>query len=161
MSIANEISRIKGAKETIKSAVEKRGVSIGDNVLMDLYSTIIESAPYAVKGYFTPEADTKVFSINGLPFAPRSVYLVSNELYNAGVDNSVILLTNGDGLRGNCVYCGDGAKTTAFISENSSLDVWSEGGYEIDLSKSSSSISECVFKAGYTYEYYITGGFSE
>ncbi|MBQ4569244.1 MAG: hypothetical protein IJA62_04235 [Ruminococcus sp.] len=161
MSIANEISRIKNAKEVIRSAVEKRGVTLEDSVLVDSYAAVIESAPYAVKGSFTPEADTQVFSISGLPFAPKSIYLVSNELYSAGVENGVILLTNGDGLRGSCVSYADGTRLTSFISENSSLDVWSADGYEIDLSKSSSTISGWAFKAGYTYEYYITGGFSE
>ncbi len=160
MSILNEIKRLKNAKESIKGSIEKRGVTVPQGARIDTYSDVLESAPYGFKGLFTPEVDTQSFSIGGLPCEPSTFYIVCNELHQAGVKNSVIFIVHGNGARGCCTAYSTDARTTTYISESSPLAVWSESGYEIDLSKSSSSMSDWFFKAGYTYEYYIAGGFS-
>lgn len=159
MSISNEIIRLKNAKESIKNSIEKRGVTIPSGALIDTYSNSLESAPYSFKGLFTPEVDTQSFSIGGLPCKPCAFYIVCNELYNAGVLNSVIFIAHGNGTRGCCTAYITEGRIATYISENSPLAVWSDSGYKIDLSKSSGSMSDCFFKAGYTYEYYIAGGF--
>ncbi len=162
MSIANEITRIKNAKSTIKDAVVKRGVSLGSSALIDTYGAKLESAPYAVRGYFTPEADTSVFSVSGLPFRPKTAYIVCNELQNITISNTIIVFVNGDGLRGVSLFWGNNEtrKTTSF-SEDTTLTTWTQGGFSLNVQMASSEFGSAVFKAGYTYEYYITGGFSQ
>lgn len=155
MSIANEISRIKSAKEEIRTSIEIRGASIEENLTIDFYPKILESMPYAVKGEFTPEEDTQLFSIKGLPFTPEYIYVGCNDLYLSGVENSVILYSHGKSCRG--VFLGyDGEnKTSNIISPTSSMAVWGDNGYSFDTS-----VTSYCFKAGYTYEYIIAGGFS-
>ncbi len=161
MSIANEINRIISAKENIRESIEKRGISVDNDALVDSYGEKIESAPYAVKGFFTPEADTQVFSLSGLPFAPKAVYMFCDELYTMNVDDVVVLSAHGEGVRGVTVSRTGGSNTTSFLSPTSSLAQWNTDGYSIDLSKSSGAMKNVWFKAGYTYEYYIAGGFSQ
>lgn len=163
MSISDEIIRIKNAKENLKVSLQKRGTEISGDVLIHDYYSVLDSAPYAVKGTFTPEADTKVFSINGLPFAPAAVYIVCNELHNLKVDNATVFCVQGKGYRGARIgyFENDPGLSASFISENSGLTKWLDDGYEIDFSQSGSSMQYSVFKAGYTYTYFISGGFGE
>ena len=164
MSIANEITRIINAKKEIAQAVSKRGTAVDDTQKINSFAQMIENAPYAVKGYFTPEEDTSVFSVSGLPFAPTVVYMVCNELFSAGISNSVIMLSHGNNYRGVKIGFNDSldSVSTSFISEVSTLCDWSGDGYSIDFSRSSSANTRnSVFKAGYTYVYFVSGGFSQ
>lgn len=42
MSVASEITRIQNAKESIKNAIESKGVSVPSNASIDTYATYIE-----------------------------------------------------------------------------------------------------------------------
>lgn len=41
MSVASEITRIQNAKDSIKTAIESKGVSVPSNALIDTYATYI------------------------------------------------------------------------------------------------------------------------
>ena len=43
MSIENQITRLQGAKESIKTAIEAKGVTVGDDVKLDGYAELIDS----------------------------------------------------------------------------------------------------------------------
>ena len=43
MSIANQITRLQGAKQSIKIAIEGKGVTVGDDVKLDGYAALIDS----------------------------------------------------------------------------------------------------------------------
>lgn len=153
MSIANEITRIKGAKEALKSSIEKRGASVSENITIDAYPQLLESMPYVIKVTFTPEEDTQQFSISGLPFAPEFVYAGCNELYALNINNSVIFYTQGKNLRGALYGCEGTNKTSIIISPTSSMATWENDGYSFNISA-----KPYCFKAGYSYVYIIAGG---
>ena len=161
MSIIAEVQRISQAKNDIKTAIEKRGILINSTITIDNYSELINNVPYAVQGKFTPEIDTSVFSISGLPFSPHSIYIVCNDLETEKLDYALVNLCDAKNKRGLGFYYRENVSTGALvkISEESALKTYLDNGYEIDFSKSSAAATKLiVFKAGYTYDYYITGG---
>ena len=160
MSIASEIKRLKDAKQDIKDAIEKRGVAVSESLKIDSFAAVINSAPYGIRGTFTPEEDTQVFSISGLPFSPESVYVVCNELYNSGIVDAICLFVHSKDKRGMALSWGETARLFSALSEGSKLSVYKDDGYEFDVSESQG-MSTNVFKAGYSYDYYISGGFAQ
>lgn len=161
MSIAEEITRLQNAKESIKNSMEKRGAELSEDLLISDFASLIDSIPCVVKGSFTPEEDTKVFSISGLPFAPEFIYLVCNDLYGTEISNATIYVCHGNGYRGSRLGYLDTTEGVAAsnLSPDTTLASWTDDGYEIDFSKSTSATGLAIFKAGYTYTYFVAGGF--
>lgn len=159
MSIKNEINRLQSAKQDIKNAIEKRGVIVEDSLKLDSFANVLGTAPYAVCGTFTPEEDTQVFSVNGLPFSVDNVYIVCGDLSINSVVDAIYMVVHAKGDRGAAVHWSENGRALNGISENSTLSEYREDGYTFDASKSQG-MSNDVFKAGYTYNYYIGGGLS-
>ncbi len=159
MSIANEIERISQSKENLKSSLEARGAVVDEGVAIDSYKEIFDSCPYAVRGFFTPEEDTTAFSITGLKFTPHSLTLDSLELYSNAVSNAILMAMCVKDNAG-VVVCYKENGTERYlrgIGPTSSAVSWGEKEVTFVLPESLGQ----TFKAGYTYEYIISGGFSE
>ena len=62
MSIANEIQRIQSAKADIKSAIEEKGVTVGDGTI-DTYANLINLIPSSVDIPNNPEMQTGSFRV--------------------------------------------------------------------------------------------------
>lgn len=160
MSIAKEIERLKSAKQDIKASIEKRGVTVSDNSTLDVYSQLLETVPYAVKGTFTPEEDTDVFEINGLGYVPSTLSLSCYELYCNVVEKSIVFVY---ALKGNTalIWFTDSNKqsTGATVSPNvTSIVYFGENNIKITIPSAN---SRGFFKKGYTYDYVVSGGFEQ
>lgn len=159
MSIADEIIRLNESKQDIKDAVEKRGVAVDESATIDRYASFVENAPYAVKGKFTPEEDTYVFSVSGVNFTPVTVVSCCTEFENNVVPGSVEALSLYRGGYSSLRFRDDiGTRMYASISIDSSAVVWTDNGVEFTVSQNT---GPKLFKAGYTYEYIVSGGFSK
>ena len=158
MSIANEIERIMNAKADIKRELELRGVAVDEDKTIDDYGYALSSCPYAIRGFFTPEEDTNSFSISDLPFVPHSFEFGCDGLTSSAVSMALI---NGHAIKGNngvvCMYNNNNVKSSLNITPTSSAVSWSDSAFSIEIPASRG----YVFKAGYTYEYLMTGGFGE
>lgn len=158
MSIANEIVRLKGAKEAIKFAINKHGVSVADTATLDLYPEILENVPYAVKGTFTPEKDTDTFELSGLDYEPQALALACRDLED-NIVNSAIVLVFGikDNLGGVYYYSPVSDKKFALLKSTSEIISWNHGSVKVKILSGNTG----YFKKGYTYSYVITGGFAQ
>jgi surface protein len=114
--------------------------------------------PKAVKGTFTPEADMEVISFDNLPFKPSSYVIACKELYTEIVDSAVICTSHINGVTGDIVWWID-ANTQGF----GTLDPvdYSVTGYGENSLTIAYTGWGMVFKAGYTYDYIISGGFEK
>lgn len=157
MSIANEIKRISQSKDSLKSSLESRGASVSENATIDIYPEILESCPHSVRGFFTPEEDTPTFSITGLKFTPHSLVLDSLELHSNVVQNAILMLMIVRDNAGAVIYYkeNDSIRYIRTIVPTSSTVAWGENGVSFALPESLGQ----TLKAGYTYEYIISGGF--
>ena len=159
MSIVSEIIRLQTAKQEIRNALEKHGVVVDENSCLDTFAEAVENAPYAVTGTFTPEEDTQLFSVEGLPFEPETVYLSIEE--DVIVSGIVLLMGKGKGNLGFASsYSVEGAQTSTKLSINSALVSFSKNGVSFNSALSSGRLSDGWFKAGYTYMYYIVGNYN-
>lgn len=111
----------------------------------------------SVRGYFTPQEDTPIFSISGLPFKPRSLNISNRELYSNISVKSIISYGQIDGYPG--VFVTGKSETDFYvlcIKPDSTAVKWSDDGFEVTIPESLG----YHFKAGYTYEYILSGGFN-
>ena len=114
---------------------------------------------YIIKGYCTPEEDTKVLSISDLPFYPEGMVIGCAEAYSNGISSSVSLFTHLRNICGAIVIGKTGLLSLGGTS--SSRVTYYENGIEFNLISSSSPINGAWFKAGYTYRYIVIGGVAE
>lgn len=158
MSIANEIKRLQNAKQELKSAIEKRGVSVQTIDNLDVFASKLDSVPFAVKGTVTPEEDTLTVEINGLNFVPEYILLHCDELEKTTV---VGALRNAwfrkNHLGALSYWKSSGVSTTANLSTTSNVVLFYDTGITLKLPDS----GIAYFKKGYTYEYIISGGFAK
>ena len=159
MSIASEITRLRGAKEDIRSAVEKRGILAADSQKLSDYPPLIESVPYAVKGTVTPEEDADIFEIKGLGFVPQSISVVCGDYEKNPVENALGYFHLCRGRMGIFMFI-DKTLSKKFVnlSSGSSVYSWSDDGVTFYAPNPE---SYGYFKKGYTYDFIITGGFDE
>lgn len=158
MSIASEITRIENAKKKMKSSIEKRGFSVGGSATLDKFSNLIDKFPYIIKGSFTPNEDTAVFAVNGLSFVPKLVFMDCLEFEGNVVAGAIEYVVLNKESYGMLRYRGDDlTRLITSISLNSSAIEWEDNGLVFTVSQTSASR---VFKAGYTYNYIICGGYS-
>ena len=157
MSIADEIKRISQSKESLKSSLESRGASVSENTTIEIYPEILESCPHSVRGFFTPEEDTNTFSVTGLKFTPHSLTLDSLELYSNAVSNAILMVMCVKNNAGTVIYYKeDSTRYLRGIGPDSANVSWGENVVTFSLPESLGQ----TFKAGYTYEYIISGGFA-
>lgn len=157
MSISNEISRIRSAKQNIKSSIERRGVPVGEEDTLGVYAEKISSAPFAVRGTFTPEEDATEFILSGLDFSPKIVYCSCLEFEENTIANSIeffALCKQGYGVVR--YRNSELERLLSNIGINSSVVQWYEDGVKFTVVQGS---IPKFFKAGYTYEYFVMGGF--
>ena len=127
--------------------------------MINLYADKINSAPYAIRGTFTPEEDTIVFELSGLSFTPKTVYCSCTGFENNAVMNAIDVFSLCKNSYGFIRYYNDNCeKMISNIGLNSSVVQWFDNGIRFDIVQGN---IKKVFKAGYTYEYYVTGGFAQ
>ncbi len=159
MSIINEIERLQSAKQDVKLSIEKRGVPVSTEDTLSVYAQKVDSAPFAARGTFTPEEDTIQFTLRGLGFEPKTVVMGCLEYDNNAVANSIELVVLWNGGFGGLRYRNDDlTRAFASIGIDSSVVVWYNDGVKITVSQTQ---GEKFFKAGYTYEYFVSGGFAQ
>lgn len=160
MSIANEISRLQTAKQEIKNSLQQHGVIISEEALLNEYATAIDGAPYAVTGFFTPEEDTQVFSVEGLPFELETVYVSLTE--DIVVNGMVTVLGKTKDCFGiaSGFTIDSGALITTRLVLESRLIQFTEKGCVFNCGLSSGYIGQTCFKAGYTYKYFLVGNYN-
>lgn len=112
----------------------------------------------AVKGIFTPEADTAIFSIENLPFKPCSFLISSSKLIYKGVAGALSTTSHIDGIGGTIGYYNTQGK--AVIGSLDPTDQNATGYTDNSLTINYTGWG-MYFKAGYTYDYIISGGFEE
>lgn len=157
MSIANEVIRLQNAKADIKTSIEKRGATIGTENTIDTYAAILDSCPFIVEGTFIPEADTKIFSMSGLPFTPTYLGICCPSGCSS---SSTLVQTVTMGVKpkteaGGLTYRrANGNNLVAFLGKNSGAIKWTEDSVTLTVPDS----AECCFLSGVTYYYYIIGG---
>ena len=87
MSIASEITRLQGAKASIKSAIEAKGVTVPSNALLDSFATYIAQISGGGStgleyetGTYTPAQDIAVPTINfsNTHSTPPSIVIMSD-----------------------------------------------------------------------------------
>ncbi len=158
MSIAKEIERLQSAKQDIKSSIEKHGVPVSDDATLDLYSQILDTVPYTVKGTFTPEEDTDRFEISGLAYVPQTLSVSCQELYSNVVAASVVFVYAMKGNTTSIWYTASDMKGTgANAGPNTSVITWGENSV---IFKIPAADTKGYLKKGYTYDYVISGGFA-
>ncbi len=159
MSISEEIKRLQNAKSEIKTALIKRGAQVEESESLDSFGKILEATPYALRGEFTPESDTPEFSLSNLNFKPHSLVIVNRELFTSIVDTAVTLATVMRNNGGALLFYKENATTHTLrtISSNSSVVSFGEDSVTFTLPESLG----CGFKAGYSYEFILSGGFEE
>lgn len=158
MSIANEIVRLKNAKESMKTALLKRGAQVEQDAAIDLYPQILEDMPYAVSGAFTPEEDSDTFEMNALSFEPQAIMVTCNDFEDVIVPASIVFLfARKNNLGGVYYYTPSSDKKYAVIKSSSDVVAWSENGVNVKVAAANSG----YFKKGYTYRYVVSGGFNQ
>lgn len=156
MSIASEIERLQTAKADLKTAIEKRGITVGDTTIEN-YTQLLNNCPYSMKGQFTPSEDTNIFSIQNLPFKPHTIIISNIELYNSIISGAVICYAQINTYPG-VFTCGseDGQSLiTLGIKPNSTAVNFLDNAFILEMPSS----LDYKFKAGYTYEFIISGGY--
>ena len=159
MSIANEIERIMDAKAKLRSAIESKGITVSDDVILDDYPELFEKCPSAIRGTFTPEEDTKIFTLNNLSFSPQCWALGCVELHNTAIPKSFIQGFHQKGVMGFIrSRTSDMSQYVATpINPGSSATNWGSTEFVFAIPDS----KDFFFKAGYTYEYMVCGGVSQ
>ena len=103
MSIANEIQRIQSAKAGIKSAVEEKGVTVGDGTIDTYAEKIAEiSGGGSGKNYvegtvtFADTSSSKLTVVGNFGFLPTLFMLLPNyEMdYTTNAENAVVIVRN-------------------------------------------------------------------
>lgn len=158
MSITTELQRISQAKADLKTSIEKRGVTVPTVNKIDTFAELFDSAPFAVKGTVTPEEDTLTVEINGLNFVPECIVFHNCELATTSVPSAlrnIWFRKNHSGVL--TYYKSTGVSTTAQLSLESDIVFWNDTGITLMLPDNGSA----YFKKGYTYEFIISGGFTE
>ena len=64
MSIATEITRLQGAKASLKTSIENKGVTVPSNALLDTYSTLVDAIPQGGGSSLTPK-DINFYDYDG------------------------------------------------------------------------------------------------
>ena len=158
MSIANEIERISDAKVNLRNALEARGAVVDENATIDSFAEILEDCPHVVRGFFTPEEDTKAFVIGNLPFTPHHFSFTCLELAEAPVVGAMQFGQMTKGNYGLIMSYNDTLNLSYMrIAPASGAVTWGDGNFSFTMPES----RVYVFKAGYAYEYVICGGFEE
>jgi hypothetical protein len=155
LSIASEIKRILQAKLDLKTSFQRRGIPIEDDTL-DTYANKLDIAAGAVQGTFIPDKDTRAFEIKGLYFEPTAISISNNELYDKPIADAIISYSQQKEYCGSVVY-GDltGSSATANpVAAHSFAISWEKDGFLIEIPYSVG----LVFKAGYVYNWIISGG---
>ena len=122
----------------------------------DILEEKLDNYTLSVNGTFIPENDTKTFEISGLPFTPISLMILcpsdipaagrtADNLYAAALQKENYgILTYTDSSAGSRL---------SIVSPTSTLVKWSESGVAVEPPSSNTA----KFKAGFVYNYYITG----
>lgn len=169
MSIATEIQRLQQAKTDLKNRISSYDVEIADTETIDVYAPKVDDVynkgyeagkadggggmTNIIRGFFTPEEDTTTFSVDGLPFTPKTLFLGSAELCTSNITRAFLQIMHTKEI-GGCVSV---TATTISLSASSWVK-WSDYGVSYDSSASSTAaLKNGLFKGGYTYEYLIIG----
>ena len=157
MSISSEIERLISAKESLKSEIVNRGGDVSQENLVSDYTDKLKACPYAVTGRFTPESDTGIFGLSGLAFTPTTIYIVSNEVSDLSLPSSIRVFSKGRALRGIVAYTDEnGSQRISSVAADLPVEQWQDDGYTVTFPSTLG-----YFKSGYTYDYYVSGGFAQ
>lgn len=115
-------------------------------------------SPNAVKGTFTPEEDTAVFSVDDLPFKPCCFVIGSAVLHSTAVNTAIFSTNHINGVTGAVYYySASGKKSAGTLDQTDPVATnYADNSLIIDYTGWG-----MYFKAGYTYDYIISGGFDE
>lgn len=153
MSIATDIERVIEAKEALKVSIKNRGVDVVDTESLDVYDEKIKACPFAIRGTITPTVSTGTVEITGLPATPTHFSIYCPELMENPISRAYVMWTRTNGGYASGFRTVSTADFTQVLSEKGGE--YGEGYFSFTTAGTSK------FRAGYTYEYYVTGGFSE
>lgn len=149
--------------QDIKHAVRSHlsvytSTSISTSTSFSDYYKIVTSASDTVKGSFTPTEDLSSITLTDVPVTPFYIYVVCKELSSGakpeGYKTALIFLSKHKSTVGELkYYSSSGTAYLQNISKTTSYVTFNNDG-TVTLSPSSGK----VFKAGFTYDYYIIGG---
>ena len=116
------------------------------------------SSTNAVRGTFTLEADTAIFSIDNLPFNPCNFTIGCSDLYTTPVANAIVVTCHTEGVTGNIHYYNSSKALKGGTLDPTDPNVTGYTDNSLTINYTGWGM---YFKAGYTYDYIISGGFEE
>lgn len=143
MTIAEQIIRAKEDLNAVYDAAYSEGIVDGCK---------------AVKGTFTLKSDMVKLEFKDLPFKPCSFVICCKDLSENKVSKALVTTSHINGVCGEIVYY----KTATTVSYgflypvDETATIYGENSLNINYTGWG-----MLFKAGYTYEYIISGGFDE
>lgn len=156
MSIASEVSRLQSAKADLKTAIEARGVLVGTDEKIDTYASKIGEITTMVKGQWSPETDTTIFSISDLSFVPEVVFVVISGSEEGLPPNSVVSYVKGRKCTGNLKFVNSSGNSGSLsVISGTSAETWTNNGYTLNIPYPD---THGYFRSGYTYHFFVAGG---
>ena len=152
-AICDSIRAKKGSHELINHQdIPNEVIAVYEKGVKDT----LDNYSFSVNGTFIPGDGVKEFSIEGLPFTPTSLMLISSEETAAGSNrapNTFIYTCVPKGLYGGMLYTDTVGNRLGNIPPTASAFQWSESGVTFTIPPT----LEIYFKKGSVYYYYITG----
>lgn len=146
-------------KYNLRTELQKYcATEISNSVSFTNYDKIVRSAYSAVKGSFTPTEDKSSITISQIPKQALYILVECKELCKgkpAGYQTAITGLSKQKAVAGEIrYYNSSGNQAVQTIAKTGVVDFNSDG--TITLKPSSGK----VFRAGFTYDYYIIGGYA-